>query len=182
MSAESRGVEQVRTELYRPTVEGEARVLMLIAGFTSATRGLEGRTKLAKLDFLLRYPNFFERALARRAPQASYQASADEQNSVEAGMIRYRYGPWDPAYFAILGRLVGKQLVIPGPGSRGVEYRASDLGLRVAHELAGADAWKDVALRVSLLKRHFNLTGSRLKDLVYETFPEVTNAAWGEEL
>ena len=54
----------MRRDLFLPTPEAEGRLLLLIDAFTGATRSLEGRTKLAKLDFLLRYPNYLRRALA----------------------------------------------------------------------------------------------------------------------
>jgi len=41
----------MRRELFQPTVLGEARVLLLINNFSSKGSALEGRTKLAKLDF-----------------------------------------------------------------------------------------------------------------------------------
>jgi hypothetical protein len=82
----------MRRSLFEPTVEGEARLLLLINAFTTRTRGLEGRTKLAKLDFFLRYPEYLSRALeirtARPAPETSMSTGA-----LERGMIRYRFGP-----------------------------------------------------------------------------------------
>ena len=32
------------------------------------------------------------------------------------------------------------------------------------------------------LKRHFDLSGSTLKDFIYEHFPEVSSANWGTRL
>src|SRR6266496_5531002 len=60
------GERRMRSDLFQPTEEGEARLLILIASLSGPTRSLEGRTKLAKLDFLLRYPTFLRRALAKR--------------------------------------------------------------------------------------------------------------------
>jgi hypothetical protein len=72
---------------------------------------IEGLTKLAKLDFLLRYPVYLERALvARDAPEAAAQVEDYERNSVEAHMVRFRYGPWDHRYRRFLNILVGKGL------------------------------------------------------------------------
>jgi hypothetical protein len=51
----------MRADLFRPSVEGEARLLILIDAFSRGRNSLEGRLKLAKLDFLLRYPRFFRR-------------------------------------------------------------------------------------------------------------------------
>ena len=46
----------MRTEQFQPSLDSEGRLLLLIAAFSRGNRVLEGRTKLAKLDFLLRYP------------------------------------------------------------------------------------------------------------------------------
>src|SRR6266480_7920176 len=60
------GGSGLRPELFYPSPLGEGRLLILIDAFTSSSKSLEGRTKLAKLDFLLRYPAHLERALAVR--------------------------------------------------------------------------------------------------------------------
>src|SRR6266487_3413996 len=96
--------------LYRADIEAEARLLLLISAFTRPTHGLQGRTKLAKLDFLLRYPEFFRRALAARGRPIP-DAPEPEENNIERRMVRYRYGPWDPAYFALLGSLLARGLI-----------------------------------------------------------------------
>ncbi|MCA0202567.1 MAG: hypothetical protein LCH56_17365, partial [Proteobacteria bacterium] len=73
---------------------------------------LEGLTKLAKLDFLLRYPAFLERALRVRGSDASEVRVEDfERNSIEARMVRFRYGPWDHRYRRFLNTLAGRGLV-----------------------------------------------------------------------
>jgi hypothetical protein len=95
--------------LYRADIEAEARLLLLIRAFTRPGRTLQGRTKLAKSDFLLRYPEFFRRALAARGRPVSDEPEPDE-NNIERRMVRYRYGPWDPAYYALLGSLLARGL------------------------------------------------------------------------
>lgn len=171
----------MRKELFRPTADGEARLLMLIDTFTTNTRALEGRVKLAKLDFFLRYPRFLERALRIRGARdtGDVPAAADD---IENQMVRYRYGPWDPAYYAILGRLIGKGLVTTLPMKGGLAYKTTAAGRDVARRLAKDDAWKGTARAARLLQRHLDLTGVRLKEFVYENFPEVAGAKWGEHL
>jgi hypothetical protein len=75
------------------------RLLVLIDVF-AGRRGdqtIDGITKLA--DFLLRYPSYLERALlARNAPEAAARVEEFERNSVEARMVRYKFGPWDYRY------------------------------------------------------------------------------------
>jgi hypothetical protein len=169
-------------ELFQPTLEGEARLLLLIDAFTSNTKSLEGRTKLAKLDFLLRYPHFLARALSIRRPNLALEVDPQEQMNIESRMIRYRYGPWDPAYYAILGRLTGRGLVQPVPTTNGIGYRTTQEGRSGAESIAADENWMDIANRVKLLRRHFDLSGSTLKDFIYEHFPEVSDASWGNQL
>lgn len=72
-----------------------ARVLLLINAFSrGAAQRLEGLTKLAKLDFLLRYPVYLEQLLTlrERPLPASLQPDANERLGLESAMIRYKYG------------------------------------------------------------------------------------------
>jgi hypothetical protein len=171
----------MRKELFLPTADGEARLLLLIDAFTTDTRALEGRVKLAKLDFFLRYPRYLERALAIRGAPDTGDELADTDN-IENQMVRYRYGPWDPAYYALLGRLIGKGLVTTIPMRGGFAFKTTATGRAVSQALAKSDAWKTTARATRLLRRHLDLTGARLKDFVYEHFPEVAGAAWGRRL
>src|SRR4051812_6425795 len=109
-----------------PSVEGEARLLLLIDAFTTKTGSLEGRTKLAKLDFFLRYPPYLARALKLREPHVQIDVEPQEQQNIENSMVRYRFGPWDPSYFTILGRLIGKGLVQPVPIRRGIGFKVTE--------------------------------------------------------
>jgi hypothetical protein len=70
---------------------------------------LEGLTKLAKLDFLMRYPTFTDQLL--RGLGADWELGTEptdsEELAVESRMVRYKYGPWDDRYYPVLGTLVG---------------------------------------------------------------------------
>ncbi len=156
--------------------------MLLIDGFTTATKSLDGRTKLAKLDFFLRYPSFMQRALAIRKPEQNMEVSPEDKLNIEGRMIRYRYGPWDPSYYAILGRLIGKGLVEVVPNQRGLSYRTTELGSQLAKSLAKEDTWAETRTRVKLLKQNFDLSGNALKDFIYQHFPEVTGTSWGQKL
>jgi DNA-binding PadR family transcriptional regulator len=169
-------------ELFQPSIESEARILLLINAFTTPANSLEGRTKLAKLDFLLRYPSFMQRALSIRTSSQVMAVASEEQHNIEGRMIRYRYGPWDPSYYAILGRLIGKGLVETVPNQRGLSYRTTERGKQLAKVLAKEPSWLETNVRVKLLKQNFNLSGNALKKFIYEHFPEVTSASWGQKL
>ena len=168
-------------ELFLPTVEGEARLLLLIDAFSNQQGGLQGRTKLAKLDFLLRYPEFRRRALDVR--DVHYEDSdLVDANPIEQRMVRYRYGPWDPSYFSLLGSLIGRGLIYVEPYPRGLGYRATELGSTLAASLRSDPSWHPTESSIRMLRKHFNQAGSTLKKFVYANFPEVSDARWSESL
>ncbi|HEX8377851.1 MAG TPA: hypothetical protein VF602_08525 [Pedobacter sp.] len=172
----------MRKELFQPTFETEARLLLLINAFSSPVKSLDGRTKLTKLDFFLRYPGYLKRGLEIRNPDIQIEVRDEEVINIEAKMIRYRYGPWDPSYFAVLGRLIGKGLIQIIPSSRGIGYRTTEEGKQLSKKISSDENWQEVALRIKLLKRHFDLSGSSLMKFIYEHFPEVAGASWGDKL
>lgn len=167
---------------YKSTPESEARILILIERFTTKKNCMEGRTKLAKLDFFLRYPGYMEKAVKIRDKNASFKAPKEEVSNIENRMVRYKYGPWDPSYYAVLGSLIGRGLVSPVSTKKGLGYETTEKGSEVVESLKRSIEWEEVDERTKILKRYLNRTGSFLKDFVYENFPEVTNAEWGEEI
>ena len=165
------------------TLDGEARLLLLIDAFSGGEEGLQGRTKMAKLDFLLRYPRFFNRAMRLRNVTTEIATDPAEENNIESRMVRHRYGPWDPSYFALLGALLGRGLITTVPRRNYLGLRTTKLGHEVATDLAASEAWEEVAARAKLLRRTFPTQGGTfLKNWVYDHFPEVTQASWGERL
>jgi hypothetical protein len=173
----------MRSDLFQPTVEGEARLLLLIEAFSRKTHTLEGRTKLAKLDFFLRYPLYLDRALKiRNAPEVDRFDILASQDNIETRMVRYRYGPWDPSYYAILGRLIGKGLIESVSIENGIGYRATEKGIKISSDLSQEEVWQDTTRRLDLLRKYLNLSGSTLKQFIYKYFPEVTRASWGQSL
>ena len=143
---------------------------------------MEGRTKLAKLDFLLRYPRYLKRALEiRNASQRAIDRISDAPD-IESRMVRYRFGPWDPAYFVLLGRLIGKGLILPVPYKHGIGYRSTEKGHALSSNLREVETWEPIGTRADTLRTKFDLSGTYLKDFVYEHFPEVAGADWGTQL
>lgn len=174
---------------FRSSPEATARILLLIDAFSrqgSHHRTLEGRVKLAKLDFLMRYPRHLARVLKQRPNSASAverAANVYDASPVDSRMMRYRYGPWDPSYYAILGNLIGRGLVevVPLLSRNGLGYRTSTAGATLADHLREDESFRELDERAKDLRRHFDLSGSSLKGLLYE-LPEVAEANWHEEL
>lgn len=173
---------------YRSSREAEARLLLLIDAFSRSSRGprtLEGRVKLAKLDFLLRYPRHLATVLAGRgnSTPAARADLTDQDSPLESRMMRYRYGPWDPSHFAILGALVGRRLieVVPAATSQALGYRTTASGAALVEDLLADGAFDELQERIVLLRRHLDLTGENLKKILYD-LPEVADATWRQEL
>lgn len=161
-----------------------ARVLLLIDAFSSERSSLDGLTKLAKLDFLLRYPSFLDQLMLRdnvKWPERLRPSTA-ERLSVESRMIRYKYGPWDQRYYTIVAYLVGTGLVEPVTGRGRVALRVTDRGREMAQALGSTAEWQVVAGRCRLLRQHYNFSGARLKDRIYDELPAVVNRPRHQEI
>jgi hypothetical protein len=171
-----------------------ARILILIAycgkprrATSAVLPAIEGRTLLAKLDFFLRYPAYLKKAAEiRTAKSADFRlldGSANEATSVESRMVRYLYGPWDHLYYPVLAYLIGKQLISVEKGRASDVFRLTAQGREVATRLAQDPAYKDQVQRAELVYRLFNAySGNRLKEFIYEHFPEVVNRGVGSTI
>lgn len=162
-----------------------ARLLVLIVAFTDLRQGyaVEGLTKLAKLDFLLRYPVMLERALkAKNCSFRDVQLKDHERLSVESQMVRYRFGPWDHRYREYLNILVGKGLVTINVEGRKIVIALTEQGRTLASELSERTDFHDYARRASLMRRHFDMKATTLMQFIYKTFPEVVSLRSNERI
>jgi len=161
-----------------------ARLLVLIGAFAREDGAVvEGLTKLAKLDFLLRYPVMLERALtAKSRSTREVQLEDHERFSVESEMVRYRFGPWDHRYREFLNILVGRGLVTVAVEGRKVVVSLTERGREMATELSVSPEFQDYARRSSLLKRHFDVQATTLMRFIYDTFPEVVSLRSNERI
>ena len=163
----------------------EARLLVLLGAFAGAdgTAEVEGLTKLAKLDFLLRYPVLLERALvARSRSTAAVQVQPYERESVESRMVRYRFGPWDHRYRRFLNLLVAKGLAQVHVDGRTVSIGLTTRGRDVSTQLSASEVFLDAARRAAALKSHMDLSATNLMKFVYQTFPELSSLSMNEEI
>ena len=161
------------------------RLLILINVFSGDKHlgEVEGLTKLAKLDFLLRYPSYLERALLQigkpmtKAPPQEY-----EKRSVETKMIRFKYGPWDFRYRRFINTLVGRGLVYIRKEGRSYHLGITPYGSEVASQLLERDSLRDLVERARTIKTNFNISGTNLMKFIYKTFPEIVSLQYGREI
>jgi len=162
-----------------------ARLLILLNAFAGpeGDGSVEGLTKLAKLDFLLRYPVMLRRALeAKNRSTRGVNIEEHEQQSVESQMVRYRFGPWDYRYRFLLNILVAKGLASISVEGRTVVLTLTELGRERAQGLAAESIFEPYARRSQILKRHFDISATHLMQFIYDTFPEVISLRSGKSI
>ncbi|GHD76259.1 hypothetical protein ACFQL8_26790 [Streptomyces goshikiensis] len=62
------------------------------------------------------------------------------------------------------------------------EFRITANGAFAAAMLAQTDEWAVVAQRITLLKKHFNKSGTTLKTLIYDRLPDAVDRPWRTEI
>ena len=155
-----------------------ARLLLLLLAFDDGVKshGINGLTKLAKLDFFLRYPVMLNSALKEKNRSAKpVKIQEFETRSVESHMVRYRFGPWDHRYRNFLNTLMAKKLVLFDAATKPILIYLTDEGRQIAENLSATEEFQVTAERSKVLKRHFDLLGTNLMKFIYEKFPEVVS-------
>lgn len=173
---------EIVTSLDRDEDVHLARILILLKAFLREnSSAIEGITKLAKLDFLLRYPSCLEKALvARGVPATNIPVDDFERLTIEARMIRYRYGPWDHRYRRFLNILVARRLATVRTDGRTVQIDLTPSGIALTDELVASPGFARVYERALLLRKHLDLKARALMEFIYEQFPELTSLEFNE--
>jgi hypothetical protein len=160
----------------------QARVLLLVRAVAAEpghARKLDGLTKLAKLDFLVRYPALAGVVLDDLAGgDERMHLRSDEifaPTEAEDPMTRYKYGPWDDRYYPVIGALVSRGLLKYIKGRRGsVALTVTPAGKKLADSLLQERLWHDVADRCeAVAQASAGLSGNALKERIYERLPDL---------
>jgi hypothetical protein len=152
-----------------------ARLLLLFEVCGTAGR-IDGLTKMAKLDFFARYPEFFEVA------RGHADTGSSNAGTVESAMVRHHYGPWDKRYYHLLAHLEAKRLITVTKEKRTYRLALTDLGRERAKRLAKLPSFGTMVGRMKEIKRTFGgRSGSSLKSMIYAMFDrEVGQRRMGE--
>lgn len=168
-----------------------ARLLLLLSAYDKMSKNaVEGITKLAKLDFLLRYPTCLDRVLKSQTKVNSIKLAAKAQpidekevRTIESKMIRFRYGPWDDRYRRWIGLLMAKGLVIAFLDNKTVNLQVTAAGQAIAEQLTAQREFQQLATRSELVvKLVGKMAATVLKNYIYEIVPEITAMKWGDEI
>ena len=159
------------------------RIILLLNEFSEKGKGeIEGLTKLAKLDFLLRYPVFLERALAVNGKVTKITVKNHERRSVESKMVRFKYGPWDFRYRKFINILVGLGLVYIRLEKRSYNLGLTHKGIEIAKKISKDKEFSDLLERAKLIRTNFNQSGTNLMKFIYKTFPEIGSLQYGDQI
>lgn len=160
------------------------RLMLLLAACKRSGNSIKGRTKLAKLDFFVRYPGFLEKALKRLDPDSNksdrFIAGTE---GIESGMIRYRYGPWDHRYYNLIALLRSRNLI--KVSNADVEsYTLTKIGFETVASIERISDFAPLVARCNAVATGLGaMKGTALKDFVYEAFTsEVADLEIGDRI
>lgn len=148
-------------------------LIILLCGVRERQTGrrrIDGLTKLAKLDFFVRYPDFFKQAAEELGISVEYEDSVPEPQ-----MVRYHYGPWDHRYYQVLPYLEARGIVEvkKDPVKNQYKFYLNPHGVEIAEKVAQMEEFLDLAAHVRKVKNVLgNKTGNQLKELIYRVFDE----------
>lgn len=160
----------------------QSRVLLLVRAVAQEPGNagkLDGLTKLAKLDFLVRYPALAPVVLDELEPEDPdlhlTRADLSDPTKVSDPMTRYKYGPWDDKYYPVIGALVGRGLLRYSAGRRGsVALVPTKAGRALAEDLLADPAWTKVGDQCAAVARaSAGMSGNALKDRIYERLADL---------
>jgi hypothetical protein len=141
------------------------RLLMLLRYCGTASR-IDGLTKLAKLDFFVRYPDAFNRMAAYLKSEVH---AATE--TTESPMVRHHYGPWDKRYYQILPFLEARGLIAVAQDGDTIVFQLTDTGKMIAETLAKQPLFAKSRDQMAQVKKLLGTrTGNAIKKLIYEVF------------
>lgn len=160
-----------------------ARLLLLLRLCGTAGR-IDSLTKMAKLDFFARYPDFFSvaKAAVLKEQNETERLSRSATHTVESAMVRHHYGPWDNRYYQVLSVLEAKGLIVVAKEGKSYRITLTDLGNDRARALSTKSSFADLVVRMKDIKKTFGpMNGNRIKELIYRLFDsEVGQRARGE--
>jgi len=159
-------------------LEFHAARLLLLVRWCGVAGEIDGLTKLAKLDFFVRYPSFFAEACS-----ALGQPRPPDSEGVESEMVRHHYGPWDRRYYHVLAFLEGTGLLeIVGEGRRRYRFRLTHDGLRTVDQLSHEESFGSLVEQMKHVRTVLGpLSGNSLKNYIYGQFDaEVAQLGLGE--
>lgn len=158
-------------------LEFHAARLVLLLKHCGVSNRIDGLTKLAKLDFFVRYPAFFQRAAQATGTTVDAATASDDST-----MVRYRYGPWDDRYYHLLSYLESTDLINVERVGKSYRISLTTSGDTIAENISGSPSYAALVQHMGDVKRALGSRGgTTLKNLIYDLFEsEVGERSLGE--
>lgn len=142
----------------------------------SRVRALQGTLRLAKLDFLLRYPEYLYAAIKIVSP-----STEKYWRDVQAEpMSKYKMGPFEREYYNVFGMLDSRGFT-ETVRSGGLLDRERTFFLTrsgrqfIERELGPDPKWREHQDVARVVRQFFgNWSGADLRNFLYEHFPRIT--------
>lgn len=159
--------------------ELHAARLLLLLKHCGQEGTVDGLTKLAKLDFFVRYPEFFNR-LAEYLNKTTRSPSEE----IESPMVRHHYGPWDKRYYQVLAFLEARGLIRVEKRGATYEFILTQLGEVRAEMISQSEAFAVLVQQMEAVRKVLGRKpGTELKNLIYKVFDaEVRDKKLGETI
>jgi len=123
---------------------------------------------MAKLDFFVRYPQFFAEVCKRLGRRIDRLV-----NTTESAMVRFHYGPWDKRYYHVLAYLEGRKLLVATRIGSGYYLGLTEAGEDLSNRLLESSDFDELQEQMIQVRKVLGgKSGSFLKNLIYETFEE----------
>lgn len=135
-------------------VEFHAARLLLLLHICGVSGRIDGLTKMAKLDFFARYPDFFAAARLAISPNRT-DTDGDSDQGVESAMVRHHYGPWDKRYYHVLAALEAKRLISVTKEGNSYRLALTECGQQRAKILADKSSFGPLVTRMREVKKTF---------------------------
>lgn len=159
------------------------RMLILLDTFAGKNKigKIQGITKLAILDFLLRYPAALDKVLEKQECEGNKVINKKrvilqsyEVNSIDARMMKFNFAPWDFKYRRIVSILKAKDLIQIDTEGKKIVLGISTKGIDVSRKFNDLKNYEYMFVRCRIIKTVFgNWSQKRLIDMIYLTFPEI---------
>ena len=106
-----------------------------------------------------------------------------EVDTIESKMIRFRYGPWDGRYRRWISLLKARGFVNVYTEGRAVVVESTELGEEFISKISESPIYREQYLRATAVIKTFGrFSATKLMIFIYETFPELNNMRWGDEI
>lgn len=132
-------------------------------------------TKLAKMDFLLRYPSALDSALTSLNKNKNLNITEAEKNNIETNILSFRFSPWSSDFRRLMVLLNAKSLLRWERREKSLDIYKTPIGLKLYQELLNFDEFKSMIQQAKAIKTNIStLSTIKLDSLLSMVLTELT--------